>query len=106
MTLNFGLLLLALSAEQVEMSTAMPNALRALRADVVKVLFMLNALLPKQEYPQITQFPQKKKPGSRAVDRSRTTHLQRLVVWRRNKHPAFLVLALFLICEICEICGC
>ena len=45
MTLNFGLLLFALSAEQQQMSTAMPNALRALRADLVKVLFMLNALL-------------------------------------------------------------
>src|SRR5258705_13266318 len=106
MTLNFGLLLLALSAEQVEMSTAMPNTLRALRADMVKVLFMLNALLPKQEYPQITQIPQKRKPGNRTVDRSRTTYLQGLVVLSRNKHSAFLVLALFLICEICEICGC
>jgi hypothetical protein len=45
MTLNFGLPLFALSAEQQEMSTAMLNTLRALRADMVEVLFMLNALL-------------------------------------------------------------
>ena len=43
MTLNSGLLLFALSAEQVEMSSTMPNALRALRADMVKVLIMLIA---------------------------------------------------------------
>jgi hypothetical protein len=30
----------------MEMSTAMPNSLRALRGDMVKVLFMLNVLLP------------------------------------------------------------
>jgi hypothetical protein len=76
MTLNFGLRLFALSAELTKMSTAM---ISALTADMVKVLFMLNALLLKQD-PQITQIPQKRKPGSRAVDRSRTTHLQGLVV--------------------------
>jgi hypothetical protein len=38
MTLNFGLLLFALSAEQPEMSTAMLNALRA---EIVKGLFMI-----------------------------------------------------------------
>ena len=41
MTLNFGLLLFALSAEQLEMSTAMLNTLRA---DMVNALFMLRAL--------------------------------------------------------------
>jgi hypothetical protein len=45
MTLNFGWRSFALSDEQVEMSTAMPNALRGVRADMVKILFMLNALV-------------------------------------------------------------
>jgi hypothetical protein len=40
MTLNFGLLLFALSIEQ-QMSTAIPNVLRALRTDMVKVLLKL-----------------------------------------------------------------
>ena len=42
---ELGLLLFALSAEQPEMSTAMLNTLRA---DLMKVLFMLNALLTGQ----------------------------------------------------------
>jgi hypothetical protein len=45
MTLNFGLRLFAQNAEQQEISTAMPNARRAFRANMVKVLLMLNALL-------------------------------------------------------------
>ena len=38
------LLLLALSVEQV-MSTAMPNTLRALKADMVKIVFILLSVL-------------------------------------------------------------
>ena len=45
MTLNFGLLLLALSVEQMEMSTAMANALRVLKADMVKIVFILLSVL-------------------------------------------------------------
>ena len=44
MTLNFGLRLLALKTEQ-QMSTIILNAVRA---DLVTVLFMLNALLTFQ----------------------------------------------------------
>jgi len=45
MTLNYGLLLLALSVEQMEMSTAMANALRVLKADMVKIVFILISVL-------------------------------------------------------------
>ena len=48
MTLNFGVLLLALSVEQVKMSTAMPNALRVLNADMVKVVCVLISVLVDQ----------------------------------------------------------
>jgi len=55
MTLNFGVLLLALSVEQVKMSTAMPNALRVLNADMVKVVCMLISVLMNQMFRMISK---------------------------------------------------
>src|SRR6266852_5949343 len=85
MTLNFGWLLFALSAEQVEMSTAMPDALRARRANMVKVLSMPTTLLTLHlfcsplRYRKNSREPHERQPNGGGIESRNKSWLPKMI---------------------------